>query len=424
MKPTEKQKQIFGPTGCISQEGLSLYLQDNLNEKEKHLFEKHVSGCLLCNEAVEGYEKQATKVLPDFAAMKNGLKSGFPASKIFSLKKSNNNKVLITAISIAASIVLIFTTYFLINIQTKESRQDLSFNTMKTPQATPAEEQKNIQGTDQAATGETKEKTTQAKEGWLEENKADDRNYEAAEKSNEQDKKNKRPVQTVAVSDASKDEDFSGYAVGGNVKKAADNKGIYNGAVDDGIILGGTGIVSSEADSLTYRGLKQEATVVTGQSVAVEEIPEKEPTVDQITESGKILEVVSKTRITATYSRSENQQKNSAALSFYNTAQYKQAITEFKKSADINNKDFEAIYYLAMSYYNDGQKDAALSYLDKLLKRETNPFYDLALWQKALILSEKSQAGEARKLYNEIIKRGGTLKNNAKEKVDELNKSK
>ena len=81
------------------------------------------------------------------------------------------------------------------------------------------------------------------------------------------------------------------------------------------------------------------------------------------------------------------------------------------------------MYYLAMAYYNDGQKDVATTWFDKLLKKKTNPYYDLALWQNALIFTENNQTEDARRLLNEIIDRGGTLKNNALQRINEIEKS-
>ncbi|HNX06767.1 MAG TPA: hypothetical protein PKL96_04230, partial [Bacteroidales bacterium] len=70
----------------------------------------------------------------------------------------------------------------------------------------------------------------------------------------------------------------------------------------------------------------------------------------------------------------------------------------------------------------EGQKDAAIPHLDTILKKKSNPYYDLALWQKAIILAEKKQTTEARTLLNELVDRGGNLKNNALQKLEELNK--
>ena len=60
--------------------------------------------------------------------------------------------------------------------------------------------------------------------------------------------------------------------------------------------------------------------------------------------------------------------------------------------------------------------------LNRLIEKKNNPFYELGIWQKALIAEEtiKKQAAE---IYREIIKNNGSMKKKAIKKVDELEKS-
>jgi len=419
MKPRKEHNRIIGPSGCISKEGLLLYLKNDLTEKEKNIFEQHVSGCLLCHEAMEGYEKHADSdnFITGIGAIQNDLKSRFTNNSNKSLKKSGGKRTLITTISIAASFLLIFTGYYLITIQTKSDKTEISLNAPKPEEKTISDKQ-NTTAVPEDIAKETKKDI--AEEVTTEQKMAELKG--AGERQNNEQDKFKAPV-TIAVSGKSKDADYSGIVFGATGTKTEGKQDAYNGFLGDGIVLGGGQPTQSQGDSVSLRGIQQEIAVAFDQNavdeVTVEKIISLEEMKPNKKEAGKYKNV---TTVTAA-SRSENKQPPTDALSYYNSAQYGSAITEFEKKVGENNNDYQSLYYLAMSYYNNGQKDAAILYLDKLLKKKNNPFYDLALWQKATILTEKKQTGAALELFDEIVKRGGTLKDNAIEKINELDKS-
>jgi len=419
MKPSKEHNRIIGPSGCISKEGLTLYLRNELTEKEKNIFEQHVSGCLLCHEALEGYEKHVNsdKFITGIGSLQNDLRSGFAVSSNKSLKKSGGKRTLITTISIAASFLLIFTGYYLITIQTKSDKTEISLNA-PIPEEKTISDKQNTTAVPEDAAKETKKDI--AEEVCTEQKMAELKG--TGERQNNEQDKFKAPA-TIAITGKTKDADQSGIVFGATGTKAEGKQDAYNGFFDDGIVLGGAQPVQNQGDSISLRGIQQETALAMDQSavdeVTVEKIISLEEMKPNKKEAGKVKNV---TTVTAA-SRSENKQTLTDALSYYNSAQYETAITEFEKKVDENNNDYQALYYLAMSYYNNGQKDAAIPHLDKLLKKKNNPFYDLALWQKATILTEKKQTGAALELFDEIVKRGGTLKNNAIEKINEIDKS-
>ena len=51
---TDKYKNIFVPSGCISVEQLFNYQNKKLSKKEMHEVEKHLLDCQLCSDALEG----------------------------------------------------------------------------------------------------------------------------------------------------------------------------------------------------------------------------------------------------------------------------------------------------------------------------------------------------------------------------------
>ena len=422
MKPRKEHNRIIGPSGCISKEGLSLYLRNELTEKEKNIFEQHVSGCLLCNEALEGYEKHegGEKFLAGIGSIQNDLKSKFGGSSNKNLKKSGAKKTLITTISIAASFLLVFTGYYLINIQTKSDKKEISLNAPKPAEKTVSDKQ-NITAVPEDIVKETKK--DMAEEVSTEQKMAEQKGTDG-QQDNEQDKF--QAPATIAVASESKDADYSGAVFGATGTKAEAKQDVYSGFFDGGIVLGGNQPAQSQGDSTVLRGVQQEIAIASDQKALDEITVEKQISLESLEEKKPYKKESGKTKnvITVTAASRSGELKNpSVAISYYNSGQYLSAITEFEKDVEQNDNDYQALYYLAMSYYNNGQKDNAVTYLDKLLKKKNNPFYDLALWQKATILTEKNQTSEAKELFNEIIKRGGTLKNNALKKVHELDKS-
>jgi tetratricopeptide (TPR) repeat protein len=422
MKPRKEHNRIIGPSGCISKEGLSLYLRNELAEKEKNIFEQHVSGCLLCHEALEGYEKNANgdKFIMGIGSIQYDLKSRFTKNANKSLKKSGGKRTLITTISIAASFLLIFTGYYLIIIQTKSVKKEISLNAPKPEEKTISDKQTTVEIPEDVS----KETKKDIAEEVATEQKMTEQTGKGESQNNEQDIF-KAPV-TIAVSGENKDADQSGIVFGATGAKAEGKQDAYNGFLGDGIMLGGGQPVQGQGDSISFRGIQQEPVLAMDQSAVDEVTVEKNISLEEMKPNKTNKKEAGKTKNVSTVTaanRSENKQTLTNALSYYNSAQYETAIPEFEKSVGENNNDYQALYYLAMSYYNNGQKDAAITYLDKLLKKKNNPFYDLALWQKATILVEKKQTGAAHELFDEIVKRGGTLKDNAIEKINELDKS-
>ena len=416
MKPSDKQKRTFGPSGCISEDGLSRYLKNQLPAKEKNLLEQHLAGCLLCNEAVEASENfhEHNKISAEISSIKSSLKSTYSNNKA---NTRTSQRSLITTLSIAASIILIFTGYYFVNLQTKNEKKDISYTAPQNMEKSIVQEN---QKTSKEITNQATEKTS-AK-------------GEKAENIPSQDQKNTNDEYwaqaatdretTVAATGTAiiVADEVSGYFAETPDKKEEKLNDIYAGDYDQGLVLGGAAPVETKEDKKNTISVNQEIALSSAQKEAEQTVSENdlpfqshEKTVDQTMLSAKKSsgKVASSTSSRAPYN---------PALSHYYSGQYKKAIPEFNKQIARNSQDFESIYYLALSYYYEGQKDAAIPHLDTILKKKSNPYYDLALWQKAIILAEKKQTTEARTLLNELVDRGGNLKNNALQKLEELNK--
>jgi len=415
MKPRKEHNRIIGPSGCISKEGLSLYLRNELAEKEKNIFEQHVAGCLLCHEALEGYEKHqnSDSFLTGIGPIQNEFKSRFAGSSNKSLKKSGIKKTLIISVSIAASFILIITSYFLINIQIKETTKDLSFNAPQPTDNHIAEKQKTTTTPDSKGL-ETKEEITKTEKDKLAEQNFEPGGYHYRNTN----------VKTTTATGDTKDDDYSGYFNGATGKKAEEKQVVIDGILNEDIALGGSLAGQAASDSITTKSNQQELSISTDQTIADEEaVSGKRFSLETLNkpkkESKKNDNVAAAETSVTIY---DNKVPGSPAMTYYNSGMYKSAISEFEKLVASNKNDYESLYFLAMSYYNFGQKDDALLQLNKIIKKKNNAFYDLALWQKALILSEKNENSAARELLEEIVKRGGTLKDKAIQKKEELNK--
>ena len=110
------------------------------------------------------------------------------------------------------------------------------------------------------------------------------------------------------------------------------------------------------------------------------------------------------------------------AISDYNAGNYSKALTEFEYLLTQDKNNYAALYYSAICQYKNGQKEAAINQLDKLIKKKNNPFYEMAMWQKAQIAEESADKKQAVEIYREIIKINGSMKQNAIKKADELDK--
>ena len=47
---------IYNPTDCLSEKMLFDYIDNKLNQKERHIVEKHLLDCEMCSDALEGLE--------------------------------------------------------------------------------------------------------------------------------------------------------------------------------------------------------------------------------------------------------------------------------------------------------------------------------------------------------------------------------
>ncbi|MHB1922936.1 MAG: zf-HC2 domain-containing protein [Chitinophagaceae bacterium] len=101
----ENFKPIFEVGKCLQQEELLLYLDGKLSEESNAAIERHLSGCKLCNDALEGLNLvENRKFIPmKVKELKNYIKKNIPSGK-----KRRKPLKLFLLLSISVLILLIF----------------------------------------------------------------------------------------------------------------------------------------------------------------------------------------------------------------------------------------------------------------------------------------------------------------------------
>ncbi len=108
------------------------------------------------------------------------------------------------------------------------------------------------------------------------------------------------------------------------------------------------------------------------------------------------------------------------AMQKYNDENYTEAIKQFEEILTNEPDNLMILYYAAISYLNVDKPDTAMKYLNKVLEKENNEFYEAAKWYTALAYIKKNDEDSAKILLNQIIDEEGIYKEQAIETLDEL----
>ncbi|MEI6124453.1 MAG: tetratricopeptide repeat protein [Bacteroidota bacterium] len=404
MKTVKTHSSILGPSGCINKEAFLDYFNNKLVVDEIQIFETHVSQCLLCSDAFDGFatHTNAFNLPSEISLLKKEISKTYSPISLNGVKKKNNKRFMVMGISIAASILLVITSYFLFNIQTNHFAKEVAFENYKTEQKklNAAEEAKSVANNPIEKTMVLPEQNTVTLKDLSDENLKEKKqlgevktvDFEVTTTKNSQDYKSTLQAKSDILSGGLKDEQQNSNTI----------------EQTDQIPL---------AASTGYRDAGVDVNkMATGRSVNLEEVQvhqkKEKHTEDKVAEVSKSV------------SATEATPNINTAIVYYNSADYDNSIAECNGLINTNTKSYAAIYYLAMSYYQTNQKGKAIIELDKLIKDKNNSFYELALWQKATILVEENKNDKAKDLLNEIVKYSGSMKNNALKKIDELDNPK
>jgi tetratricopeptide (TPR) repeat protein len=407
-----------------------------------HAIEDHLSECLFCSDAMEGYEKQVdkAKVQQDFQSIKNEFLLKHNNHQEF--KKKDNKRYLVLAMSLAASFVLIISGYYLFQIlPTNSKQQDMALNT-------PANRNDIVES--QIHTVPKEEMMPSEKSG--SKGLSDDRSKDKGDLTSVSESESQQKSDKITKSEnASKyfdksegwlETDGDGITTTKAIGKSAEYKPVVNGGSTIAIEQSGErGVVVTEDAEFNGKiadvtiamdqkeELKKESVTVETQTLVDEvfsgnNIRSQEKVVSGKKNRNVVSEANEKQPMAATggVMRTELTPTLNSAMSLYNAGNYEQARSEFEYLVEHEKTNYAAMYYLAMCQYTKGDKDNAIIQLEKLTKKKNNPFYELGMWQKAQIVEESNDKKQAAEIYREIIKNNGSMKTKAAQKVGELEK--
>jgi|GEM_PF-1634338 TonB family C-terminal domain len=110
---TKNSSSIFSPSGCISEDGLTRYLQGEMNEQEQALVREHLAGCELCKAAITGLAPHATDVNFDAELRKVRQKlSHLRPLDFLAESRGGGFRLMVRSISVALAIVVIVALLF------------------------------------------------------------------------------------------------------------------------------------------------------------------------------------------------------------------------------------------------------------------------------------------------------------------------
>jgi cytoskeletal protein RodZ len=108
-------KNIFEPSGCLSREAFEAYIKDTLPGDVKVSADAHIAGCEFCTDAIEGYN--AIKSNSDITAILQKAEKQFSNLVEAKATDKKNKRILWTAVSAAASILIIIGLFNILNNQ-------------------------------------------------------------------------------------------------------------------------------------------------------------------------------------------------------------------------------------------------------------------------------------------------------------------
>lgn len=108
-----------------------------------------------------------------------------------------------------------------------------------------------------------------------------------------------------------------------------------------------------------------------------------------------------------------------SGIVYYNQSQYAEAIKAFNSSITKKQNVSSSNYYIGMSYFNLGNTNNAITYLDKVIGTDS-AFADDAQYYKAITLIGKGQKEKAKVILNELANSSSSFKNAAQNKLKSL----
>lgn len=138
---------------------------------------------------------------------------------------------------------------------------------------------------------------------------------------------------------------------------------------------------------------------------------------DKVNAKGTAKEVSSKTNVENTVEKMSEDMAD--AMNDFDSKDYKTAAKKFKKIANNDPSNLDAVYFEGVSLFIDKSANKALKNFDKLIENNAK-HVNGSKWYKSQILLQKGKKEEAKELLNELKSSEGTFKDRAVKKLQEL----
>jgi tetratricopeptide (TPR) repeat protein len=357
------------------------YYTGNMSTEEKVAFENHLEEDPFAKEAYEGF----LFLKDDHARISAIENTNMVLKEKFGITTSSTILPLKYALSIAASLVLFICSYFIIQSNLVDKKQNFSDNHVEKTSITEIiVEESNITDIIDSPQENLLADTISFTE--LEEN---------VEEIIEKDL-DKIQSKDVIISDVKKP----------TKKKVASSPIIVPAQVADAKQIG-----NNEFDY--YRNLKTEnkdnSDLVTEQPIGIDANKSQQLTNTIYADDSEVTEP----------ENLEDISEYKKGIIAYNKSEYIKAIEHFNYSINRNKNLSGSNYYIAMSYFNQNKSIKAIKYFDITINRNSS-FKDNAMWYKSLTLLNRGKKIEGKNLLKQISNSNSIFKTAALKKLESL----
>lgn len=445
--------KIFSETGCISKETMYKYLDGKLDGRDKHLVEKHLTDCELCSDELEGlsYIKDRERAGAIVEELKQEIREKTGKKNRGIIFFDFNTK---RAVAAAAAIIIIAGSVYILSDITGNEQKQISENVAAQPEETA---DKKTKGSFPAS--EEEEKNNEIKEKEIDQvlAKSTGSTEQVAAEAQQKDISGRRRQDNMDRSRSLKDaDDDDKFAFSENLAEqkeeiTGDEDNIIStrgaegtGKTDD--IAGGiidyetvTLPVGADETQMDYKMVAAEEIVPEEESVREEadariaalqkpvyedlpvmELAEVKTSHAKKSEKEKAGKKGKLAGRTTTISGISQQDTVDNAQARYNAGDYAGVIDLLTEYTISGHDNYNAIYYLGLSYYNLGEYDNAITQFNKIIALETVEYNEDALWHKSLSLIQLNDTVNVRGLLQEIIQKQGKYKSEAEQALEEL----
>lgn len=409
-------KSLFEDTRCQSLEVLLRYRDGKLNSAERHAVEKHLIDCPLCSDALEGLQySHSTKAIEEINAALSPAVGGS--------QESNTRRYLTLAASVASIALLTWFAW----TQFREVKDERMAINQKAAEVQPQPAASTMNGAaDEQQTSSALQQTVPAqKQQPVNESpsvaETDVMSSPVVVSGTEMGKAvmlDSSPAEETAMEDKTEDAAFNASTLSKNTPEAVSAPSAA-GAVNNEVVTSNhfnynnsnvTYIDNTKV--LNYDGVRGLSNSKSAQAYRAER---KARTKNEVTAKSE-------------QSKDESLSKNnyeteiSAPLMLYNQGKYDAAIRGFDKLLASNPKDENARYYKAMCYYHLGKNDQAIDLLEPIAADSLSPFMEEAMYYLANSYANRGDKVPAYNIYNNIIRNNGQYNQKAVEGIKNLNK--